>query len=449
MEHILFPTNTLEVKGDYGFCGTSKNFHCFLENAVHTPKMSQLEGIVLQNTAFTAAERQLTPLTAAERQRRSRSRRTAEDVATAKEKDKLSKQITRAAETENEHTRRLQADALGHRVAHCNTVAEAAERFSSLIKACREGDIEIVHKYFADGFVKTTKRETPTSHIFVCALDAACSSAHYDVVRALLLNGVKVNCHRRCFHEYSCMQEAIRNGNIAIVHELIDHGYDVNDGWSLHLVCSEVLLVLEEPARFDIIRLLLESGARINAPGLNQRYSGKFDGPTCLWYAAAAGMLDLVRELIDRGANVDGIPDAKTSPLCPQNPLRIAASNGDLDTVRLLLQAGANPNPPYDRPNPPYDHVPILCFVSDIETMSELIAAGADVNAVEPLSGEVLLTGPPLPDAPTPSPRYSNPSLTCILTFSQVLLPPSPRNSNLTVPAFQFLAGRPYAPVVG
>ena len=79
------------------------------------------------------------------------------------------------------------------------------------------------------------------------------------------------------------MQEAIRNGgNIAIVHELINHGYDVNDGWSLHLVCSE------EPARFDIIRLLLESGARINAPGLNQSYSGKLDGPTCLWYAADA-----------------------------------------------------------------------------------------------------------------------------------------------------------------
>ena len=367
--------------------------------------MSQVEGIVLQNAALTA-ERQLTPLTAAERQRRSRSGRTPEDVAKAQEIDKLRKQRARAAETEDERTRRLQADALGHRVAHCNTVAEAAERFSSLIKACREGDIAIVQKYFADGFVKTTKRETPTSHMFVCALDAACSSAHYDVVCALLLNGANVNCHRRCFHEYSCMQEAIRNGgNIAIVHELINHGYDVNDGWSLHLVCSE------EPARFDIIRLLLESGARINAPGLNQSYSGKLDGPTCLWYAAAAGMLDLVRELIDRGANVDGIPDAKKSPLCPQNPLRIAAYNGDLDTVRLLLQAGANPNPPYDRPNPPYDHVPILCVVSDIETMSELIAAGADVNAVEPLSGEfqrdVLLP---------PSPRCSNP-------ISQVLQP--------------------------
>ena len=405
--------------------------------------MSQVEGIVLQNAALTA-ERQLTPLTAAERQRRSRSGRTPEDVAKAQEIDKLRKQRARAAETEDERTRRLQADALGHRVAHCNTVAEAAERFSSLIKACREGDIAIVHKYFADGFVKTTKRETPTSHIFVCALDVACSSAHYDVVCALLLNGANVNCHRRCFHEYSCMQEAIRNGgNIAIVHELINHGYDVNDGWSLHLVCSE------EPARFDIIRLLLESGARINAPGLNQSYSGKLDGPTCLWYAAAAGMLDLVRELIDlHGANVDGIPDAKKSPLCPQNPLRIAAYNGDLATVRLLLQAGANPNPPYDRPNPPYDHLPILCVVSYIETMRELIAAGADVNAVEPLSGEVLLTGPPLPDAPTPSPRYSNPSLTCIITLFQVLLPPSPRNSNLTVPGFS-APGRPYAPVVG
>ena len=195
--------------------------------------MSQVEGIVLQNAALTA-ERQLTPLTAAERQRRSRSGRTPEDVAKAQEIDKLRKQRARAAETEDERTRRLQADALGHRVAHCNTVAEAAERFSSLIKACREGDIAIVQKYFADGFVKTTKRETPTSHIFVCALDVACSSAHYDVVCALLLNGANVNCHRRCFHEYSCMQEAIRNGgNIAIVHELINHGYDVNDGWSI------------------------------------------------------------------------------------------------------------------------------------------------------------------------------------------------------------------------
>jgi Ankyrin repeats (3 copies) len=104
--------------------------------------------------------------------------------------------------------------------------------------------------------------------------------------------------------------------------------------------------------------------------------------------------VDLVRELIDRGANVDGIPDAKTSQHCPHSPLEIATRNGHLDTVRLLLQAGA-------KPNPPYVHLPILCVAPDIEIMSELIAAGADVNAVEqPLSGQVLLI---------PSPRYSNP----------------------------------------
>ena len=71
---------------------------------------------------------------------------------------------------------------------------------------------------------------------------------------------------------------------------------------------------------------------------------------TCLSVAIRTDCkLDLICELIDRGANVDDIPtlvqwiwNCGNEP----SPLRNACVVGRLDLVHVLLRAGANPNPP-------------------------------------------------------------------------------------------------------
>ncbi|WP_035375423.1 ankyrin repeat domain-containing protein [Pseudoduganella violaceinigra] len=73
------------------------------------------------------------------------------------------------------------------------------------------------------------------------------------------------------------------------------------------------------------VLLLLEKGAQVNRPGW-----------TALHYAAAAGDLDIMKLLLERGAHVDAeSPTGAT-------PLMLAAQEGQEDAVSLLLDRGAD-----------------------------------------------------------------------------------------------------------
>ena len=62
------------------------------------------------------------------------------------------------------------------------------------------------------------------------------------------------------------------------------------------------------------------------------------DGVTPLWIAAQQGHLEVMKVLLEKGAVVD----AKTND--GFTPLLIAAEYGHLEVVRMLLEKGANPN---------------------------------------------------------------------------------------------------------
>lgn len=75
------------------------------------------------------------------------------------------------------------------------------------------------------------------------------------------------------------------------------------------------------------VRMLVEAGARIDAPGW-----------AALHYAAFNGHADIVRYLIDRGGDLNvRAPNRHTA-------LMLAARNGYGEIVRMLLAAGANPD---------------------------------------------------------------------------------------------------------
>jgi CHAT domain-containing protein/tetratricopeptide (TPR) repeat protein len=85
--------------------------------------------------------------------------------------------------------------------------------------------------------------------------------------------------------------------------------------------------------RFADARHLLEDGA-----GVNYTDSGDFPntGLTALHWAAFYGQLDLVRELLDRGADLDA------SDVMGRTPLVCAAMTGHSPVVELLLERGSN-----------------------------------------------------------------------------------------------------------
>ncbi|CAP70092.1 uncharacterized protein PODANS_3_1950 [Podospora anserina S mat+] len=194
---------------------------------------------------------------------------------------------------------------------------------------------------------------------------------------------------------------AVRGGHTEIVQILLDHGVSV-------IACSEnfcgcthlygVLNALESPenshvphwsplhiaichSRSDVAQLLLSRGATpaMDLWNPHGEHRGLEDGATALHHAAAMGLTDVVRYLVDNKiqTNVD-VKDNKTL-----TPLYHAYANGRFDsTLPLLLELGANINVetkmyiPYTTITPLGEACRLGAF-QDVDKMAEL---GADVN---------------------------------------------------------------------
>ena len=118
---------------------------------------------------------------------------------------------------------------------------------------------------------------------------------------------------------------------VARIKELLADGAkpDIKDteGWSALLVCCRN----GWPDHLEVIKILLDAGADINQGTLEY-------GFTPLLLAANNGHMAIVRELLRRGANVNGRCTSGTTPIAS------AAENGHLQLVKELIAAGAMVN---------------------------------------------------------------------------------------------------------
>lgn len=106
------------------------------------------------------------------------------------------------------------------------------------------------------------------------------------------------------------------------------------------------------------------------------------DGSTALMYAVYNADTDLVRALLDAGAN------AAMTNKYGSTPLVEAVKLDNAELVRLLLDAGAHP----DSPNLDNQTALMLAaYVGSVDIAQMLIDHGADVNAVETFRGQTAL----------------------------------------------------------
>ncbi len=116
--------------------------------------------------------------------------------------------------------------------------------------------------------------------------------------------------------------------------------------------------------KIEVVKLLLDRGADINAVSLTNE--------TALARAVGVKQYDAVKLLLDRGADIE----KSISPDGP--PLIYAAGNDDLKMVKLLLERGANVN---SRDKDGYSALSAAAERSvSIETVRYLLKAGADRN---------------------------------------------------------------------
>jgi ankyrin repeat protein len=151
---------------------------------------------------------------------------------------------------------------------------------------------------------------------------------------------------------------AATNGNAAILERLIQAGADPNA--PISETGNTALMMAARTGKADAAKVLLDHGAHVNA-------KETWGGTTALMWAAAERHPGVVKLLVERGADVNAksnfVPSASgrgfegTAPVAAKpnqateefasgwmTPLMFAAREDDLESARILIQAGADVN---------------------------------------------------------------------------------------------------------
>jgi ankyrin repeat protein len=238
-------------------------------------------------------------------------------------------------------------------------------------------------------------------------------AAEYDleaVIAPLLQRGF--NLSRTDIYGQTPLLVAARHGSKAAAEQLLRHGSSVDERMEEGTgtqVGYTVLHVASENGNVPIVRLLLEAGAAINSQGNN--------GDTPISCAVCQGCTEVVQVLIDAKADMTlhtmgKLPSESETLICSAvrelhidtielliaagvdvnerdkrnraTALFYAAADHSIDCVRILLEAGADPNlPAGDSEESPLMMVCHRHQKHSISIIKMLLDAGADVNYVD------------------------------------------------------------------
>ncbi len=200
------------------------------------------------------------------------------------------------------------------------------------------------------------------------------------VAQLLLERGVDINA--RCKDHCTPLFLASYCGKLEIVRLLLDHGAEVsaetNNGDNpLHAVTYGRQKSQEDGVR--VARLLLERGVNVNAR--------RNDHCTPLLLASYHGKLEIVRLLLDHGAEADVEADNGENPLhkvlCGKHDPR----EDGVRVARLLLERGVDVNVQRNDNRTPLH---IASYYGNLETARLLLDYGAKVDAVDDWGGTPL-----------------------------------------------------------
>ena len=195
---------------------------------------------------------------------------------------------------------------------------------------------------------------------FNIALRTACASGHAEVVRYLINTGVDVNGFNKT--GLLSIAYATMHDYPDIVELLLEKGANANAG--LYSVC--LLIYACQRGLESIVKVLLKYGAdpnTIDYQGRSSLYHTRsipimqllfdhgadpdliaLDGFSVLYHTVASvcqgnkcANIELIIVLLDHGANIN-LANAHTG----ETPLMVAATTGHIDLVRLLLERGAD-----------------------------------------------------------------------------------------------------------
>ena len=210
-----------------------------------------------------------------------------------------------------------------------------------------------------------------------------------DTADLLIRSGARVSTANR--EGVTPLQLAAMNGSASMIDRLLKAGADANA--ALTPSGDTALMMAARTGTPEAITVLLEAGANVNA-------KESWGGTTALMWAASEQHAAAVKLLLDHGADVNarsnfvaaanGRGFEGRTPAAPKaeqkveefasgwlTPLMFAAREGDLESARLLVRAGANVNAIAGDGK---DALGLAIFNGNYEFASFLIDSKSDVN---------------------------------------------------------------------
>ena len=210
-----------------------------------------------------------------------------------------------------------------------------------------------------------------------------------DTADLLIRSGARVSTANR--EGVTPLQLAAMNGSASMIDKLLKAGADANA--ALTPSGDTALMMAARTGTPEAITVLLEAGANVNA-------KESWGGTTALMWAASEQHAAAVKLLLDQGADVNarsnfvaaanGRGFEGRTPAVPKaeqkveefasgwlTPLMFAAREGDLESARLLVNAGANVNAIAGDGK---DALGLAIFNGNYDFASFLIDSKSDVN---------------------------------------------------------------------
>jgi ankyrin repeat protein len=221
------------------------------------------------------------------------------------------------------------------------------------------------------------------------ALYAASEAGHANVVKLLLEHDADI-FGNRIGRSGNAFQAAAEGGHKEVVKLLLESGFDVNtrgryyidDSSRFNHYGSNAICAASGKGYTELVKLLLEYGALVNLPG------GIYGNP--LQAAAAKGHEEVVEILLNvEGIKVNGMDSYRIWMSGESNatPLYLASQGGHINIVKSLLDHGADIDLKVDLWG---TALTVAAERNQKEAVRLLLERGADLNAKDNFGGTVI-----------------------------------------------------------